>query len=161
MNSYVVYVATVLAVLAFVKNGEALQCWDCNSDAYGRCGDYFNTTQIPRVSLAYSPVTGLPSVINCDSGPAQFGQYGYSRQVCMKRVETNRRFGTTTYTRSCHTLTPGENVGTCPTRTVNSDTTVDFCQYCDTHECNGAQGLQKNAFLMGLIPIAVALVLRK
>ncbi|KAK4873988.1 hypothetical protein RN001_013348 [Aquatica leii] len=159
MHSNVFYILGVLIILAVTKNSCALQCWECTSDTYGRCADHFNTTLFPRNAFNFGAVTGQPRVINCDTGPLQYGQYGYPRQVCMKRVETDRRLGRTTYSRHCHTLVGNERVGSCPSHITNPDIVVDFCEYCDTHECNGA-GIGGAAIWMSLLPISMALVLR-
>ncbi|KAF5291539.1 hypothetical protein FQR65_LT01852 [Abscondita terminalis] len=161
MQSNVICVLSVFAFLAVIKNSCAIQCWECTSDAYGRCADHFNTTLFPRNAFNFGPVAGQPHVRNCDTGPSNFGQYGYQRQVCVKRVETDRRLGRTTYSRQCHTLVGNERVGSCPTYTTNPDIVVDFCEYCDTHECNGAEGISRSAFWLSLLPIAFALALRE
>jgi len=148
MNSCVIYVVTILAVLPLVKNDEQhtymrtynkhhLQCWKCISDAYGRCGDNFNYT-IDKTEFRpvfFTSTTSFPHITSCESFPNQLGQNG--RQVCMKRVETDKKYNTTIYTRSCHYLAPGENVGNCSNPNTPSVTTLDFCEYCDTNECNG------------------------
>ncbi|KAF5300643.1 hypothetical protein FQA39_LY11104 [Lamprigera yunnana] len=160
MYSSAFYVFTVIALMAVIKNSSALQCWECSSDKYGRCADHFNTTLFPKSSYGYSAITSAPRVVNCDSGPLQYGQYGYQRQVCMKRLETDRRLGRTTYSRQCHTLVGNEKVGTCPTHITNPDVVVDFCEYCDTHECNGA-GFLKSSMWMSVLLFIFTSVLRK
>ncbi|KAB0794221.1 hypothetical protein PPYR_13850 [Photinus pyralis] len=158
MNSLAFCFVTAL-LLVFIKTSYSLQCWECTSDSYGRCADHFNTTLFPRQAFVYNAVTGNPRVVNCDGGSSQYGQYSYQRHVCMKRVETDRRLGRTTYSRHCHTLVGNERVGTCPTHITNPDIVVDFCEYCDTHECNG--GLSVTSTMWSLIPAAMALVLLK
>lgn len=165
--------AIIVAVLAFIENGDTLQCWKCRTDIYGACGENFNSSRYPRFS-SYQQYQGsnpdVPHIITCDSPNYQTGgygggnSYGYQRQVCLKRVETNKRTRQITYERGCHTLVGDESVGTCPSHTTYNtynDADIDFCEYCDTHECNGAEALQKVSFWIGLIPIAVALALRK
>ncbi|KAF2897389.1 hypothetical protein ILUMI_08781 [Ignelater luminosus] len=165
MNVYVLCVTVAVFVLAFITNGDALRCWKCSSDAYGRCADHFNVTLFPRYQTIQNAYSDSPHIIDCERDvPNNYQTYsnfgGYQRHVCMKKVITDRRTQRKIYSRGCHLLVGNEAVGTCTNQQAYGDDQVDFCEYCDTFECNGAQGLQKNLWV-GLIPIAVALILRK
>lgn len=147
----------IVAVFALVQVGEALRCWSCSSDMDAPCADYFNITNFNRF-YRYDPRAQTPQLMDCDQ---QQSAYPINqRPVCMKKKQTT--YGRTTYVRQCRFLHPEERIGTCPTETTSSATTIDFCEYCEHDGCNGASLSSASVILAALVPaVVLAVVLRQ
>ncbi|XP_018334577.1 uncharacterized protein LOC108743501 [Agrilus planipennis] len=155
-------VAAILAVLAFVENGESLRCWSCSSDTGNLCADYFNSTQFSRLSSFYSNnqnYQNYPVLQTCETQGSTYPYNQNGRAVCMKKKQTN--YGRTSYIRQCHFLQPGEQVGKCAQETTPRDVTIDFCELCDVDGCNGATSIKTTMFWIALLPLMGALMLTK
>ncbi|XP_063603416.1 uncharacterized protein LOC134779290 isoform X1 [Penaeus indicus] len=126
MNKYIVGSAVLVTLLGlYVRQGEALMCWDCNSSLDPRCGEFnFDKHTLDTVNCSH--------VYN-----------GYLRKkeplYCRKIVQTIQN--TVRTVRGCGWLEETKaDVGGCYVRTGTKDVMVKYC-HCQGDECNGGASL--------------------
>ncbi|XP_064087871.1 uncharacterized protein LOC135202407 [Macrobrachium nipponense] len=139
MNKYILGSAVVVTLLAaFVRQGESVLCWQCNSAIDPRCGEHnFDRHTLDQVDCSQLKRDHLP---------------GMEALYCRKIVQHIQ--GNTRTVRGCGWIDDAKYpVGECYTRTGTKDIMITYC-HCEGDGCNPANTVMAS---MGLAVILVVL----
>ncbi|GJQ73424.1 hypothetical protein Trydic_g13786 [Trypoxylus dichotomus] len=150
-------VYVILVALAAFKTAESLHCWKCLSRDDGECADYFNSTKYSNRPRLFSTDPQIPTKENCDTF---LGFQNINKKpVCMKEVLLVH--GTKHYKRACHFIQVDLPVGECPKQaSVDSEAQQEYCQYCETEFCNGADPMKTVGYWITLVSMISFILLR-
>ncbi|KAJ8915178.1 hypothetical protein NQ315_000431 [Exocentrus adspersus] len=150
-----------------LQNGQALQCWKCNSEYDVTCRDYFNLTKI-EINKRYfdnanygnrqiQPVRTDPHLEPCD----EMYTSSYSQKnVCLKRVFKGVH-GIPVVNRECRLVSSDFKVGNCPQDLLDRNKEVEYCGTCDHDGCNAGSAVTFSVLLAAVLPASVALLFSK
>ncbi|XP_041982344.1 uncharacterized protein LOC121735560 [Aricia agestis] len=133
---------------AFVKQSEAVRCWQCSSDLNPFCNDPFNLNH-----LDYSGY--IPARLeNCDANTgASYPYLTSSKSACKKQKKYVN--GQMIISRGCTWKRSDDYSTQCP-MINNPNEIASFCETCEYDGCNSATSIGKTVALL-IAPLGLLL----
>ncbi|XP_043667336.1 uncharacterized protein LOC122628776 [Vespula pensylvanica] len=130
---------SVVLVLTF-RHGEAIICYQCNSEYDPRCGDPFNPYSLGTVNCSFQP---------------RLEHLDHLEPTICRKI-SQRIYGKDRVVRGCGYITDQKDNGACLLRTGTHDVRAHYCA-CTGDLCNSAEKRRPSS-LLNLATVATIIV---
>lgn len=119
-----------LVMLTIFHHGEAIVCYQCNSEYDPRCGDPFDSYTLGTVNCSFQPKL----------------EHLGNTEPTLCRKTSQKVYGKIRVVRGCGFITDSRDDGECMLRSGTHDVFTVFCA-CTTDLCNGAIAKSRSSIL--------------